>query len=44
MPNNYCQVSKNVAKFLIKKGYNTKAYEGGIQEWIETGNLTDSKQ
>jgi len=40
--NNYCQVSINVAKFLTKKGYNTKAYEGGIQEWIETGNPTDN--
>ena len=42
--NDYCQVSKNVAKVLIKKGYNTKAYEGVIQEWIETGNPTDSTQ
>lgn len=40
--NYICQASKNVAKFLIKKGYNAKAYEGGIQEWIETGNPTDS--
>lgn len=32
-----CQTSKRAAEFLRGKGFNVKAYEGGIKEWSKSG-------
>ncbi len=32
-----CGASKMAADFLETKGFNVKAYEGGIKEWAEAG-------
>lgn len=32
-----CGASRMAADFLESKGYNVKAYEGGLKEWAEAG-------
>lgn len=32
-----CSASRTAADFLESKGFNVKAYEGGIKEWAEAG-------
>ena len=32
-----CGASRMAAEFLESKGYDVKAYEGGIKEWAESG-------
>jgi rhodanese-related sulfurtransferase len=32
-----CDASRMAANFLEAKGFNVKAYEGGIKEWCEAG-------
>ena len=30
-----CQASRKAARFLEEKGFNVKAYEGGLKDWAE---------
>jgi rhodanese-related sulfurtransferase len=32
-----CTASKQAAEFLASKGFNVRAYEGGLDEWIAAG-------
>jgi rhodanese-related sulfurtransferase len=32
-----CEASRMAARFLEEKGYDVKAYEGGVKEWAESG-------
>jgi len=32
-----CNASREAADFLESKGFNARAYEGGIREWAESG-------
>lgn len=36
-----CEGSRAAARFLEEKGFNVKAYEGGMKEWVEAGLPTD---
>ncbi|MDG6990171.1 MAG: rhodanese-like domain-containing protein [Nitrososphaerota archaeon] len=36
-----CEASRMAAKFLEEKGFDVKAYEGGIKDWVEAGLPTD---
>ena len=36
-----CPVSRQAAEMLAEKGFDVKAYEGGIKEWKEAGLPTD---
>lgn len=36
-----CSASKASAEFLEDKGYDAKAYEGGVKEWAESGLPTE---
>ena len=36
-----CPVSRQAAEKLAEKGFDVKAYEGGVKEWKEAGLPTD---
>ena len=36
-----CEASRVAASFLEEKGFDVKAYEGGIKEWAEAGLPTE---
>ena len=36
-----CEASRIAAEFLEAKGYDVRAYEGGIKEWAEAGLPTE---
>lgn len=38
-----CNSSRYAAEFLQSKGFNVKAYEGGIEEWKEAGYPVEGK-
>lgn len=38
-----CGASRLAADFLEAKGFNVKAYEGGIKEWAEAGLPTEGR-
>lgn len=39
--NHTCLASKRAARILNEMGYNASAYEGGIEEWVESGLPTE---
>lgn len=39
-----CGASKNAAMILREKGYNAMAYEGGIEEWEQSGLPVDGSK
>ena len=38
-----CDASRVAAQFLEEKGFDVKAYEGGIKEWAESGMPTEGR-
>ena len=38
-----CQASRKAARFLEEKGFNVRAYEGGLKEWAEAGLPMEGK-
>ncbi|MDG6981659.1 MAG: rhodanese-like domain-containing protein [Nitrososphaerota archaeon] len=38
-----CEASSMAAKFLEEKGFDVKAYEGGMKEWAEAGLPTEGR-
>ena len=38
-----CDASRLAAEFLEEKGFQVKAYEGGIKEWAESGLPTEGR-
>lgn len=38
-----CEASRMVADFLEGKGFDVRAYEGGIKEWAEAGLPTEGR-
>ena len=40
--NTQCSASSEAAKVLAERGFNVRAYEGGIQEWKDAGLPTEA--
>jgi len=38
-----CQASRKAARFLEEKGFNVRAYEGGLKEWAQAGFPMEGK-
>jgi rhodanese-related sulfurtransferase len=38
-----CQASRKAARFLEEKGFNVRAYEGGLKEWAQAGLPMEGK-
>jgi len=38
-----CQASRKAARFLEEKGFNVRAYEGGLKEWAQVGLPMEGK-
>lgn len=38
-----CEASRVAAEFLERKGFDVRAYEGGIKEWAEAGLPTEGR-